>query len=403
LYFYDTCALLDNYIAAFDEEFAICSLTLQELEGIKTSRFKDDTIKFKTRKVLKKLNENEDKIMIIDCVKSKDEGYTNDEIIAETAACLATDIPDLIFYTTDYYCKLYASRILGLNVYYPIEDKENYTGFIEKVMTEEELANFYTDFADRTINPYNLLPNQYLILKSPEGEILDKFRYTEKGLVGVNYPCFKTDQFGVIKPKDIYQQIAMDSLINNQITMLRGPGGSGKSCLALAALFQALEKHQIDRIIFFCNTVATLGSAKLGYYPGSRNDKLLDSQIGNFLNSKLGDQYIVEQLVSQNKLILLPMSDIRGYDTSGMHAGIYITEAQNMSVEMMKLALQRIGEDSICIIDGDDESQLDMSMYVGNNNGMKRLSEVFRGSDIYGEIALQAVERSEIAKLANLM
>jgi len=35
----------------------------------------------------------------------------------------------------------------------------------------------------------------------------------------------------------------------------------------------------------------------------------------------------------------LPISDIRGYDTSGMNAGIYITEAQNLDVELLKLAL----------------------------------------------------------------
>jgi phosphate starvation-inducible protein PhoH len=62
---------------------------------------------------------------------------------------------------------------------------------------------------------------------------------------------------------------------------------------------------------------------------------------------------VVEHMIQQEKLVLLPMSDIRGYDTSGMKAGIYISEAQNMDVELMKLTLQRIGEDSICIIDGD--------------------------------------------------
>jgi predicted ribonuclease YlaK len=51
----------------------------------------------------------------------------------------------------------------------------------------------------------------------------------------------------------------------------------------------------------------------------------------------------------------LPLSDIRGYDTTGMKAGIYITEAQNLDRSLMKLALQRVGEDCICIIDGDNK------------------------------------------------
>jgi len=80
-------------------------------------------------------------------------------------------------------------------------------------------------------------------------------------------------------------------------------------------------------------------SARLGFYPGTRNEKLLDSQIGNLLISKIGGRIEVERLIDEEKLILLPMSDIRGYDTTGMKAGIYIAEAQNLDISLMKLAL----------------------------------------------------------------
>ena len=109
------------------------------------------------------------------------------------------------------------------------------------------------------------------------------------------------------------------------MTIIRGAAGSGKSLLSLAFLFDALEKNKIDKIIIFCNTVATANSAKLGYYPGDRTEKLLDSQIGNFLISKLGAKDMVLRLIEEEQLVLLPLSDIRGYDTSGMKAGIYIT------------------------------------------------------------------------------
>ena len=59
-----------------------------------------------------------------------------------------------------------------------------------------------------------------------------------------------------------------------------------------------------------------------------------------------------------------------------------------MSVSLLKLALQRIGEDSICIIDGDDKTQVDSVEFAGNNNGMRRASKVFRGHSIYGEVEL---------------
>jgi len=109
--------------------------------------------------------------------------------------------------------------------------------------------------------------------------------------------------------------------------MLKGPAGSGKTYAALGFLISELEKHRIDKIIVFCNTVATKNSARLGFYPGTRDQKLIDSQIGNLLGSKLGSKIEVENLIAENKLILLPFSDIRGYDTTGMNAGIYISEA----------------------------------------------------------------------------
>jgi len=109
--------------------------------------------------------------------------------------------------------------------------------------------------------------------------------------------------------------------------MVKGPAGSGKTYMALGYLFSLLESRKIDKIIVFCNTVAAKDSAKLGYYPGSRDEKLLDSQIGNLLISKIGDRLGVERLIQEGKLLLLPMSDIRGYDTTSMRAGIYISEA----------------------------------------------------------------------------
>lgn len=69
----------------------------------------------------------------------------------------------------------------------------------------------------------------------------------------------------------------------------------------------------------------------------------------------------------------------------------------------MKLVLQRIGEDSICIIDGDEKTQVDSIEFAGNNNGMRRASKIFRGNDIYGEVTLKNIHRSRIAELAELM
>jgi predicted ribonuclease YlaK len=243
-----------------------------------------------------------------------------------------------------------------------------------------------------------------LIIKNENDTIIDKFVFKDGIYDVVKFSQMKSDMFGNVKPYDgdIYQQMAINSMYNNKLTILKGSAGTGKSYLALGYLFSQLEKRKIDKIIIFCNTVATANSAKLGFYPGTKDEKLLDSQIGNMLSAKFG-KILLEEFIRREQIILLPMSDIRGFDTSGMNAGIYITEAQNMDVSLMKLALQRVGEDCTCIIDGDYNAQVDMSQYSGVNNGMRRLSEIFRGQEFYGEVELQNIYRSRIARIADMM
>ena len=266
-------------------------------------------------------------------------------------------------------------------------------------MTDEEMVDFYSN---QNINNYNLQTNEYIIVKNSSGEVVDSLCWTGNNYRHLTYKNLNSRMYGNVKPYsgDIYQPLLIDSLVNNQITMVKGPAGSGKTYLSMAYLLNQLEKGKIDKIIVFCNTVATKGSAKLGFYPGTRDEKLLDSQIGNLLISKFGGRVIVESMLQEEKLVLLPLADVRGYDTSGMNAGIYISEAQNMDIDLMKLTLQRIGEDSVCVIDGDCKTQVDSVEFAGVNNGMRRASKVFRGNDIYGEVTLKTIHRSKIAEIA---
>lgn len=409
--FYDTCSLLKELHNAFKEKFIISNITLKELENIKTSAQKDEDAKYRARHVIHLLDEQEKQYDIVDF--SPDylkllpnhllEDINNDIKIIACALAAQKKKHNITFITEDLCCKRLAASV-GLKVKY-INDKElsNYNGFKELLLdTEEKIGSFYNNI-NSTKNLYNLLTNQYLFIKDKNEEIIDNFFYNGKTLERINFTIFNSQQIGKIKPKDEYQLAAMDSLKRNQICVLRGPAGTGKSYLAIGYLFDLLEKGKIDKIIIFCNTVATAGSAKLGFYPGTKDEKLLDSQIGNFLGSKLGGKEALTELISAEKIVLLPLSDIRGYDTTNMHAGIYITEAQNLDIELMRLALQRVGEDSICILDGDDLAQVDMSIYAGSNNGLRRVSQVFRGQDYYGEVTLQNIYRSKIAKQAQLM
>lgn len=407
--FLDTNAILDMQEQVLENNFVISSVTLHELESIKVSKNKDDEVKYKARKAIHLLDENSDKYEVIvpsdktlKILSKFKLDQSPDSLITACAYQYNSNSP-ITFVSNDICCRVIARDVFGLEVKSTSKNSlVPYTGFKEVKMTEVEMAKFYEH---SNINTYDLLINEYLLIKDKDDKVVDKYRWDGDEHVNVKSETIKSSYFGTLKPYegDVYQTCALNSLSFNKITMLKGAAGTGKSYLALGYLFYMLEKHRIDKIIVFCNTVATANSAKLGYYPGSKDEKLLDSSIGNMLSAKLGDTFAVQELISEGKLLLLPMSDIRGYDTTNMRAGIYVTEAQNMDISLMKLALQRIGEDCVCILDGDYMAQVDMSQYAGANNGMRRASEVFRGEDIYGEIELQNIYRSRIAKIAELM
>jgi predicted ribonuclease YlaK len=410
---YDTCSLLEQAGHLFDsDEFTlvISSITLEELESIKTSGNKDPDVKYAARKVLTDMDEHYGAFEIVlyndsygDMMMRDGISLSNDAKIIACARHFAAKHPqdEVIFVTNDLICRHIASMYFITEKV--IEEDYDYDGYKEVYLDEDGLIEFYSN---QDKNLYDLFINQYLLVyDANSGDCIERLVWTGDGYRRLAYNTFASKWFGDVKPMkgDLYQSLVADSFSNNKITLVKGPAGSGKTYLSLGFLMHKLERNKIDRIIVFCNTVATKNSAKLGFYPGTRDEKLLDSQIGNLLISKFGGRVAVEQMILEEKLVLLPLSDIRGYDTSGMKAGIYISEAQNMDVELMKLTLQRIGEDSICIIDGDCKTQVDDIHFAGSNNGMRRASQVYRGEDVYGEVTLKNIHRSRVAMIAEKM
>ena len=393
--FYDTCALLNLQDKVFSEPFAISSVTIQELDNIKENRAKDPHVKYTAKNVSRLLRSHLGEYEVVRYIKPM-MPYGIDETPDNMIIACAKSLGDVTFVTEDVNCYLTAVNVFELNAEFVVDDKEDYSGFVELNLTDEELADFYSN---PHLNKWDVPKNGYVVVNGG----IDVRKWNGFDFVALKEKIPKTIQFGTIKAKDVYQRMAIDSIYTNQLTMIKGHAGTGKTLLALAALFAMLEKHDIDKIIVFCNPVATAYSAKLGFYPGTKDDKLLDSTIGNILSSKLGDQQGVIRYIEDGKLQLLPFSDIRGFDTSGMKAGILIEEAENLDISLMKLALQRIGSDSRCIIDGDYEAQVDSEQYAGANNGMRRASKVFRGKSCYGEVELQIIYRSEIAEIAEEM
>lgn len=378
-------------------DYLVCIpyVILQELDNLKTSH--DHNKAYKARNASRFINDNKDNFKFAEITEIN--GIINDDLIIKTAKLNKCSIA-----TNDIYMKIKATAMNIDIVEVDSVQQDDYKGYKELCIDEdgnnEILANIYKD---RTLNTLGLLTNEYLLVKDRSGKVVDKMRYTKDGFVGFNNKTLNSKIIGGVKPLDEYQSCLIDSLVNDKMSMVKGKAGSGKTLISLTYAFSMIEKGKYNKLIIFANPVNSRNSARLGYYPGTRDEKMLDSFVGSMLTSKLGGMEGVYQLIDSDKLELLPFSDIRGYDTSGMNVIVYIVEAQNLSVDLMKLAIQRVADGCKLIIDGDYNTQVDMSAYEGSQNGMRRVSEVFRGQDFYGEVELNHIYRSEMAKIADKM
>lgn len=409
--FLDTNALLDKQELAFKSHFFISDITLKELEGIKTSKNKEEEIRYKARKIIKLLDKYEMNYTIINyqkkwdkfIIKSSTLTDNNDSRIILCAKWLQKIKDDnVVFVTNDIACRNLA-RNEGLEVEYSAtEIMQEYKGYQilnwEHTVGESEYSKLYDT---KTTNRHLNLNEYLLVYDSVENKYIDAFKQTEDGIIQVPYTKIESQYFGEIKPKDILQRCAFDSLKKEQFTILRGPAGSGKTMLALSYLFQEVEKGRLDKIIIACNPVASMNSAKMGYTPGSLRDKILDSQIGGILESKIGDRSEVERLIDEGTIVLIPFSNLRGFSCDGK-VGFLVTEAQNLDVYLAKLAIQRCGADTKVIFEGDNY-QTDLGIYSGVNNGLNRAIEIFKDHSMFSTITLDTIYRSELAELAQKM
>lgn len=169
MYFYDTCALLNMGESAFDEDFFISVYTLSELESIKTSRTKDESVRYRARRMTKLLDEyRESGIYSVEYERDEvhvgsawyvDPDITVSEPIApdttDSKICAAAKhVADtfngtttITFCTDDICCKLIAHDIFHLDVCSTsdILPTDTYTGYKEVVPTEQEHAELYND------------------------------------------------------------------------------------------------------------------------------------------------------------------------------------------------------------------------------------------------------------------
>lgn len=398
--FYDTNALLELQEEVLQEHFAISSVTLEELEGIKTNKNKTEEIRYKARKVVHILDENRDKYNVIiytDNIAKKINVFaieiTNDVKICACAKDICHD-NDIIFVTNDLCCRLIAEEIFGLKVEKAIVNSDIYKGYKEVAMTEEEMAYF---FGNMNHNIYQLKINEYLIINNISKD--NVYKWNGKQYVLVTPTSFKSMNFGNIKPLDTIQQCACDSIANNQITMLFGRAGSGKTLLPMAYANAMMDKGKYNNITFIYSYDTLNGAKDLGYEKGDHITKLLNyGAIGGILSSKYGNMYEAEKKIDSGEINIIPTAYIRGISLK--KSIVIVTEAQNLDVYTLKTIIQRCESDCKLIIEGDMIEQKDTNV---TQVGMKRFSEVFGGNDCVGIVKLKSNYRSKISELADNM
>ncbi|AZU98947.1 phosphate starvation-inducible protein [Bacillus phage pW2] len=405
----DTNALLKKPEVVFDFECVIPSHVLREVEQLELKRKSDRTLQFEIRRLKRFLDENEGNSHIyIDLKDYKftldGEGGLDDQYVDNILLQVAVD-NGYGMITNDRLlkekCKLYNIPIQKM-------DESNFVD--NKGFQETEIAEpLYNRLMENPeINHFDLMVNEYMIVNDrKDGELLDIVKWTgemtkslrdEQGKLGAK---FKTNQFHYFQPRDEQQIMAIDSIRSNQLTILRGRAGSGKSLITLNTAWRMVEEEGY-KLVMFVNPTPLREAQELGFYKGDRMEKLMQSAVGTMLKSKFGDEEEIFAQILANRLDILPFVDLRGFDTGDTKTIVWILEAQNLTADLMKLGLQRISENTKVVVDGDYFAQVDRDAYA-SNNGMKRMSEVFRGLDLFGEIELQTVHRSRVADIAELM
>jgi len=149
------------------------------------------------------------------------------------------------------------------------------------------------------------------------------------------------------------QKEARRLIIENQIVIVTGRAGSGKSLVCALSALDFLNKKQCDHIYITRATIEVGNS--LGYLPGSLEDKFnpyLEAFQENLI--KCADKVKIQAMVKDEKIVAYPVQFIRGKTIDDI---LVVEEAQNLSKAEMLAILTRLGKTGKIIVNGDNEQQ----------------------------------------------
>jgi len=213
---------------------------------------------------------------------------------------------------------------------------------------------------------------------------------------------------GMITGRGPNQNQYVSNILRHPINFGIGPAGTGKTYLAVACAVEALEREEIRRLILVRPAVEA--GEKLGFLPGDLAQKVDPylRPLYDALYEMLGFERVAK-LLERNIIEIAPLAYMRGRTLN--QSFIILDEAQNSTIEQMKMFLTRIGFGSTAVITG-DVTQVDLPK--GRQSGLRHVIEVlndvegisftfFTAQDvvrhpIVGRI-IEAYERAEQAEL----
>lgn len=178
-----------------------------------------------------------------------------------------------------------------------------------------------------------------------------------------------------IKCKTLKQYQYINDIQNHDLTICIGPAGTGKTYLAMAMAVKALRNKNVEKIIL--TRPAVEAGEKLGFLPGDLNQKV-DPYLRPLFDALfefVGADYY-QKLLEKNIIEIAPLAYMRGRTLS--NSFIILDEAQNTTIEQIKMFLTRIGYGSKAVVTG-DLTQIDLQQ--GKPSGLLNAVQVLKSID----------------------